>query len=302
MGVPIPQLFDMRALRWNRQRAAASYDKFAFLKDEAARRLADRVDLMRRDFDLCLDVGAHDGRLAQHFAGIGKIGFMIHTDPAETFAIATKKHGPGVVHALGELPFKLESFDAVFSCLSLHWVDDLPGLMMQARRLLKPDGLLLVSLLGGNSLAELKQALAEAEQDITGGLSPRCAPMADIRDIGGLMSRAGLALPVADSDRLTVNYPHMFKLMEDLRGMGEQNAMLARLKTPTRRRVFTRAAEIYQQRFARADGQISASFEIVTVTGWAPHESQQKPLRSGTAAHRLASALESDEKDPETGA
>ena len=168
--------------------------------------------------------------------------------------------------------------------------------------MLKPDGLLLVSLLGGNSLAELKQALAEAEQDITGGLSPRCAPMADIRDIGGLMSRGGLALSVADSDRLTVNYPHMFKLMEDLRGMGEQNAMLARLKTPTRRRVFMRAAEIYQQRFAQADGQIPASFEIVTVTGWAPHESQQKPLRPGTAAHRLASALESDEKDPETGA
>ena len=227
---------------------------------------------------------------------------MIHTDPADGFALASKQHGSGVVHALGDLPYKPESFDAVFSCLSLHWVDDLPGLMMQARRLLKPDGLLLVSLLGGNSLAELKQALAEAEQDITGGLSLRCAPMADIRDIGGLMSRAGLALPVADSDRLTVNYPHMFKLMEDLRGMGEQNAMLARLKTPTRRRVFMRAAEIYQQHFAQADGQIPVSFEIVTVTGWAPHESQQKPLRPGTAAHRLASALETDEQDPETGA
>ncbi len=215
---------------------------------------------MRRHFDLCLDIGAHDGRLAQHFAGLGKIGHMIHTDPADGFALASKRHGSGVVHALGDLPYKPESFDAVFSCLSLHWVDDLPGLMMQARRLLKPDGLLLVSLLGGNSLAELKQALAEAEQDITGGFSPRCAPMADIRDIGGLMSRAGLALPVADSDRLTVNYPHMFKLMEDLRGMGEQNAMLARLKTPTRRRVFMRAAEIYQQRFARADGQILGQF------------------------------------------
>ena len=300
MSVPI--LFDQRLIRQHRQRASHRYADFAFLKDAAAIRLADRLELMRRHFDLCLDIGAHDGRLAQHFAGLGKIGHMIHTDPADGFALASKQHGSGVVHALGDLPYKPESFDAVFSCLSLHWVDDLPGLMMQARRLLKPDGLLLVSLLGGNSLAELKQALAEAEQDITGGLSPRCAPMADIRDIGGLMSRAGLALPVADSDRLTVNYPHMFELMEDLRGMGEQNAMLARLKTPTRRRVFMRAAEIYQQRFARADGQIPASFEIVTVTGWAPHESQQKPLRPGTAARRLASALESDEKDPETGA
>jgi SAM-dependent methyltransferase len=185
--------------------------------------------------------------------------------------------------------------------MSLHWVDDLPGLMMQARRLLKPDGLLLMSLLGGNSLIELRQVLAEAEQDITGGLSPRCAPMADIRDIGGLLGRAGLALPVADSDRLTVHYPHMFKLMADLRGMGEQNALLARLKTPTRRDVFYRAAEIYQQWFGQADGQIPASFEIVTVTGWAPHENQQKPLRPGSAAQRLATVLESDEKDPETG-
>ena len=210
-------------------------------------------------------------------------------------------HGSGIAHALDQLPYKAESFDAVFSCLSLHWVDDLPGLMMQARRLLKPDGLLLMSLLGGNSLIELRQVLAEAEQDITGGLSPRCAPMADIRDIGGLLGRAGLALPVADSDRLTVHYPHMFKLMADLRGMGEQNAMLARLKTPTRRDVFYRAAEIYQQRFGQADGQIPASFEIVTVTGWAPHESQQKPLRPGSAAQRLATVLESDEKDPETG-
>jgi SAM-dependent methyltransferase len=207
----------------------------------------------------------------------------------------------GIVHALDLLPYKAESFDAVFSCLSLHWVDDLPGLMMQARRLLKPDGLLLMSLLGGNSLIELRQVLAEAEQDITGGLSPRCAPMADIRDIGGLLGRAGLALPVADSDRLTVHYPHMFKLMADLRGMGEQNALLARLKTPTRRDVFYRAAEIYQQWFGQADGQIPASFEIVTVTGWAPHENQQKPLRPGSAAQRLATVLESDEKDPETG-
>jgi SAM-dependent methyltransferase len=226
---------------------------------------------------------------------------MIQSDPAVGFALAAAGYGSAIVHALDQLPYKAESFDAVFSCLSLHWVDDLPGLMMQARHLLKPDGLLLMSLLGGNSLIELRQVLAEAEQEITGGLSPRCAPMADIRDIGGLLGRAGLALPVADSDRLTLNYPHMFKLMADLRGMGEQNAMLARLKTPTRRAVFYRAAEIYQQRFGQADGQIPASFEIVTVTGWAPHESQQKPLRPGSAAQRLATVLESDEKDPETG-
>ena len=305
----VPLLFNQQLIRQHRQRASRDYADFAFLKDAAAARLADRLELIRRDFNLCLDLGAHDGRLAQHFAqhsgqdlaGSVKIGHMIQADPAVGFALAAANYGSGIVHALDQLPYKAESFDAVFSCLSLHWVDDLPGLMMQARRLLKPDGLLLMSLLGGNSLIELRQVLAEAEQDITGGLSPRCAPMADIRDIGGLLGRAGLALPVADSDRLTVHYPHMFKLMADLRGMGEQNALLARLKTPTRRDVFYRAAEIYQQRFGQADGQVPASFEIVTVTGWAPHESQQKPLRPGTAAQRLATVLESDEKDPETG-
>ena len=308
-GMTVPLLFDQQLIRQHRQRASRHYADFAFLKDAAAARLLDRLELMRRNFNLCLDIGAHDGRLARLFAkhfsqesaGSGKIGHMIQSDPAVGFARAAAGYGSGIVHALDHLPYKAESFDAVFSCLSLHWVDDLPGLMMQARRLLKPDGLLLLSLLGGNSLIELRQVLAEAEQDITGGLSPRCAPMADIRDIGGLLGRAGLALPVADSDRLTVHYPHMFKLMADLRGMGEQNALLARLKTPTRRDVFYRAAEIYQQWFGQADGQIPASFEIVTVTGWAPHESQQKPLRPGSAAQRLATVLESDEKDPETG-
>ena len=294
-------LFDQRLVQQHRQRAASSYAEFAFLKDVAAARLAERMELIRRDFDLCLDVGAHDGRLGRHFAKLDKIGHLIHAEPAEKFAIATKHHGPVVVHKLGELPYKPKCFDAVFSCLSLHWVDDLPGLMIQACQLLKPDGLLLASLLGGNSLTELKQSLAEAEQDITGGFSPRCAPMADIRDIGGLMSRAGLALPVADSDRLTVNYPNIYKLMADLRGMGEQNALLARLRTPTRRQVFMRAEEIYRHRFGRADGQIPASFEIVTVTGWAPHESQQKPLLPGTATHRLSAVLGADEQDPEVG-
>ena len=301
-GMTIPNLFDQKLIRQHRQRAARKFSDFAFLKDAAAARLADRLDLIRRDFDLCLDVGAHDGRLMQHLARLGKIGCIIQTDPAEKFVINTRQHGPGVVHVLSELPYKPQSFDAVFSCVSLHWVDDLPGMMIQARELLRPDGLLLVNLLGGNSLIELKQVLAEAEQAITGGVSPRCAPMADIRDIGGLMSRAGLALPVADSDRLTVHYPHMFKLMADLRGMGEQNALLARLKIPTKRQVFLQAAEIYQRRFGRADGQIPASFEIVTLTGWAPHESQQKPLRPGVAVHRLATALETDEQDPEAGA
>ena len=304
MGVPIPQLFDMRALRWNRQRAAASYDKFAFLKDEAARRLADRVDLMRRDFELCLDLGAHDGRLSRHLAPLGKIRTVVHSDPAAKFSnnfFPKNKNNiaaPFAVHDFTSLPFADKSFDAVFSCLNFHWVDDLPGLFLQIRHLLRPDGLCLVNLLGGDSLHELRASLIAAEQDITGGFSPRCAPMADIRDVGGLLGRAGLALPVADSDRLTVHYPNMFRLMKDLRGMGEQNVLLGRLRHPTKRAVFVRAAEIYQDKFGLTNGSIPASFEIITLTGWAPHESQQKPLRPGSARARLASAVDSDEITP----
>lgn len=296
----------MEALRRNRQRAAKSYDKFAFLKDEAALRLADRVDLMRRDFGLCLDLGSHDGRLWQHLAPLGKVRTIVQTDPAAKFSNKFSLNNgnptkvPFVVHDFVTLPFADKSFDAVFSCLNFHWVDDLPGLFIQIRQLLRPDGLCLVNLLGGDSLKELRASLIAAEQDISGGFSPRCAPMADIRDVGGLLGRAGLALSVADSDRLTVNYPNMFRLMRDLRGMGEQNVLLGRLRHPTKRAVFLRAAEIYQNKFGQANGSIPASFEIITLTGWAPHESQQKPLRPGSARTRLASAVGTHEITPET--
>ena len=300
-----PKLFDLNALRRNRQRAAKSYDKFAFLKDEAAARLADRVGLMRREFGLCLDLGAHDGRLWRHLAPLGKIETVLHSDPAAMFALnffpncAEYPERPFAVHDFIALPFADASFDAIFSCLNLHWVDDLPGLVMQIRRLLRPDGLCLINLLGGRSLYELRASLIAAEQDIAGGFSPRCAPMVDIRDVGGLLGRAGLALPVADSDRLTVNYPNIFRLMEDLRGMGEQNALLGRIRHPTKRAVFFRAAEIYKDKFGQVDGSIPASFEIITLTGWAPHESQQKPLRPGSAQTRLASAIGADKSASE---
>ncbi len=288
----VPKLFDSFSLRRNRQRAAASYEKFAFLKDEAAMRLADRVDLMRCNFNLCLDLGAHDCRLWNHLARLNKIKTMLHSDPSSNFA--RDSPWPFVVHDFATLPFAEGKFDAVFSCLNLHWVDDLPGLIVQIRNLLRPNGLCLINLLGGNTLNELRASMIAAEQDIVGGFTPRCAPMADIRDVGGLLARAGLALPVADSDRLTVNYPDMFKLMADLRGMGEQNALISRQRYPTRRDVFMRAATIYQEKFGLVDGSIPASFEIITLTGWAPHESQQKPLRPGTAKTRLANVVGSN--------
>lgn len=300
MADTIPQLFDTVAQRHNRSRAAKRYAEFNFLKQEAAMRLADRVELVRRHFPLCLDFGAHDGTLASTLAPLQKTGRIIQADPSPAFARMAASKGPAVATDYARLPFAPSQFDAVFSCLTLHWVDDLPGLLTQMRALLKPDGMLLVSLFGGNSLHELRSALAAAESEIDGGLSPRTAPMADIRDVGALLGRAGLALPVADADRLTITYPHMFRLMEDLRGMGEQNALIGRVRRPTSRKVFMRAAEIYQAEFGRPDGTIPASFEIITLTGWAPHESQQKPLRPGAATKRLADGLDSIELDPES--
>ena len=295
----IPRLFDQAAQRRNRARAAAGFSGFDFLKREAAIRIADRLELMRRDFPLCLDFGSHDGTLTGVIRETGKTGTVLQADPAPEFAAMAAAAGPALASEYDRLSFAEGSFDAVFSCLMLHWVDDLPGVMAQIRRLLKPDGLCLVNLLGGATLTELRASLLEAEQEIYGGAWPRTAPMADIRDVGGLLGRAGLALPVADADRLTITYPDMFRLMADLRGMGEQNALLGRRRTPTARRMFLRAAEIYHDRFAGPDGRIPASFEIITLTGWAPHESQQTPLRPGSAAHRLADSLGTTEHDPE---
>jgi NADH dehydrogenase [ubiquinone] 1 alpha subcomplex assembly factor 5 len=296
----IPRLFDQAAQRRNRERAAAGYGGFDFLKREAAMRIADRLELMRRDFQLCLDFGCHDGTLTRAIRATGKIGTVIQADPATGFAARAGDCGPAVVSDYDRLGFAPGSFDAVFSCLTLHWVDDLPGVMTQIRRLLKPDGLCLVNLLGGSTLTELRAALLQAEEELSGGAGPRTAPMADIRDVGALLGRAGLALPVADADRLTITYPDMFRLMADLRGMGEQNALLGRSKVPTARRLFLRAAEIYHDRFAGPDGRIPASFEIITLTGWAPHGSQQQPLRPGSATHRLADSLGATEQDLES--
>ena len=300
MNPEIPCLFDYAQHCRNRARAAGSFTKFDFLKSEGALRLADRLELVRRDFPLCLDFGCHDGVLTRHLKQTGKVGTVIQADPAFEFARLAGINGPAIVSEAEQLPFAPVMFDAVFSCLSLHWIDDLPGLLMQMRALLKPDGLLLVSFLGGSTLIELRSAFAEAESEIAGGISPRVALMADIRDVGGLLGRAGLALPVADADRLTISYPDLFRLMADLRGMGEQNALQQRVRKPTSRQLFLRAAQIYQARYGRPDGSIPASFEIITLTGWAPHESQQKPLRPGSAIHRLADSLDTTEHDPQS--
>jgi SAM-dependent methyltransferase len=189
------------------------------------------------------------------------------------------------------LPLAPESFDLAVSALSLQCLNDLPGALVQIRRALKPDGLFTGCLLGGQSLHELRSALAAAETQIYGGVSPRVAPFADVRDMGGLLQRAGFALPVADSEPLTVRYANMFALMADLRAMGLANALTARLRKPVAKTFFLRAAEHYAERFADSDGRVRATFEMIFLSGWAPHESQQKPLAPGAAGMRLADAL-----------
>ena len=194
------------------------------------------------------------------------------------------------------LPFGAGSFDLVLSCLSLHWVNDLPGALLQIRHALKPDGLFLAALLGGETLTELRQALLEAELEVEGGASPRVSPFADLRDLGGLLQRAGFALPVADLDSLTLDYESPFALAQDLRVLGETNAVAAQRRGTSRRETLLKAAAIYQTRHGRPDGRIPASFQVLYLTGWAPHASQQQPLAPGSARTRLAAALDSEER------
>ena len=186
--------------------------------------------------------------------------------------------------------------DLVIHALALHWANDPVGQLVQCRRALRPDGLFMALMFGGQTLHELRACLAEAESEVTGGLSPRVLPMGEIRDLGGLLGRAGFALPVADSFTKTVLYRDAFHLMRDLRAMGEGNALHTRLRRPTRRAVLIRAAEIYADRFGTPEGLIPATFEIICLTGWAAHDNQQKPLRPGSAAARLADALNASEQ------
>ncbi len=202
-----------------------------------------------------------------------------------------------------EIDLKRASYDMIVHAMALHWADDPVGQLVQARLALKPDGLLIAVLFGGETLHELRTALAEAESRIMGGISPRIVPMADIRDLGSLLQRAGFSLPVADSRTLTVRYPSLSRLVRDLRGMGETNALADRHRKPATRQLFKEAEAIYRENFADAEGFLIATFELVYLTGWAPHESQQQPLKPGSAKSRLADALRVDERpagDPVT--
>jgi malonyl-ACP O-methyltransferase BioC len=290
--------FDRWTVRRHRDRAAASFDAHAFLFDEIGERLLDRLADIRRPFPRVLDLGCRDGRLYPRLGAVGS-ELLVRADLSEAMTRAAIVRGPGVRTIVADeemLPFADQSFDLVVSNLALHWVNDLPGALAQIQRILRPDGLLLASLFGGETLTELRSSLLAADVAISDGAGPRVSPFCDVRDAAHLLARAGFALPVADVDHLTVTYKDALALMRELRGMGETNALALRQRGFTRRATIAEAAARYARDFAdAAGGRLRASFEVIYLAAWRPHASQQKPLRPGAATTRLADALESRE-------
>ena len=269
-----PILFDRTLLR-ARQRRAQRLGPATFLLDRVAEDMAERLHAVLREFKSAADIGTADDQVRN--ALVQRVGELAHVDLPE--------------HEAEPLPLLPESLELAVSALAFQFVNDLPGVLAQIRRALKPDGLLLAAMVGGDTLTELRQAFAQAEAECEGGVSPHVAPFADLRDVGALLQRAGFALPVTDVDSLVVRYDNAFALMADLRRMGATNVMIERRRTPTRRATLLRMAQIYTSRFADHDGRIRASFDIIWLSGWAPHESQPKPLRPGSAKASLEAAV-----------
>lgn len=280
-----PRPFEPRLVRQRKRRARATFRDASFLHERVAADLADRLEAIPRPFPRVLALGG-EGLFSEEIAArpelAARVGHVVEANLAEI----DPEH----------LPYAPRTFDLIVSPLALHWVNDLPGALIQLRLALKPDGLLLASLFGGETLHELRLALIEAESELTGGAGPRVAPFADLQDIAGLLQRAGYALPAADRDLLVVRYGEPMRLLADLRAMGETAALAERSPRGLSRRILARAFEIYRARFSDADDRVRATFEILTATGWAPHESQQKPLRPGAAKTRLADALGTKEQ------
>jgi SAM-dependent methyltransferase len=278
-----PIVFD-RSLQRRRRLRAATLPPADFLLDHVAGEIADRLGMVLRRFEIGVDLGTPGEAVRAALRKLDAVGMLVGAD-------ALARGRPFVIADEETLPFAEASLDLVVSGLALHFANDLPGVLAQIRRALKPDGLFLAALLGGETLTELRQAFAAAESEIEGGASPRVVPFADLRQLGALLQRAGFAVPVIDAERMTVRYGSAFDLMHDLRRMGATNALVARRRLPLRRRTLMRMADIYARRFADADGRIRASFEIMWLSGWAPHPNQQQPLRPGSAKARLAEAL-----------
>src|SRR5271169_6429202 len=283
-----PAIFD-RALIRSRRRRAARLGPVTFLLDRVADEFADRLAAVMRHFDVAVDLGTPSDAVRSALTRLGSVSTIIRSDAAvDGGAPLAQKSVAADEEAL---PFRDASLDLVVSGLVLQFVNDLPGVLVQIRRALKPDGLFLAALLGGETLTELRQSFAAAESEVEDGASPRVAPFADLRELGALLQRAGFALPVTDADRVTVRYDAAFALMHDLRRMGATSALAERRRSPLRRATLMRTAEIYAERFSDDDGRVRATFEILWLSGWVPHSSQQQPLKPGSAKARLAEAL-----------
>lgn len=286
-------VFDQTLIAANRRRAFVQNDpKAAFLLDIAASEMAERLSVIERRFDEAVEFHGVTGAVGHKAIATGKIEHLRRIETNSDFA------APGemiTTSSLEEVPLEPQSVNLVLSPLNLHLTNDTPGVLIQIRRALKPDGVFLAAIPGAGTLQELRDVLLATEIEMTGGASPRVVPFADVRDVGGLMQRAGFTLPVVDAENYTVRYDSLFPLMRDLRAMGMANPLAARSRKPLTRGFFLRAAEIYAERYADPDGRIRATFSIIYASGWAPHESQQKPLQPGSAKARLADALKVEE-------
>ncbi|WP_120495369.1 methyltransferase domain-containing protein [Kiloniella sp. EL199] len=289
-------IFDRKSVNQHHHRAQNHIEDHDFLFREVADRLGDRLMDIARDFPKTLDLGSNHSILEETLGIRGRIQefvtakFQSEEDSQKDF-VSSKD-----IEIISEIiPSATQVYDLIISNLCLHWVNDLPGILLQAHQSLKADGLFLASMIGGESLKELRACLMEAEMDIEGGVSPRVSPLIDVKDAGALLQRAGFALPVSDFDRIEVSYANAFDLMKELRGMGETNAIHNRKKSFTRRETLLKAAQLYQEKFSDSEGRINATFDIVYLAGWAPHTSQQKPLRPGSAAERLSDFLNTQE-------
>ena len=291
-----PRIFDSRQLLRQRERASQHARAHDFLLQRVADDFAERLEVVNRQFATILDLGSHHGVIGRSMTGRPGAETVVSADTSQR--VLDQCASPRVVVDLEALPFHDATFDLVVSGLSLQLINDLPGALVQVRRCLKPDGLFLGAMLGGSTLQELREAFVAAEAAIEGGVSPRVAPFADVRDLGSLLQRSGFALPVVDADIVTVAYPTPLHLMREIRGMGASNMLVERRRKPLRRATLMRAIEIYGERYARADGRVTATFEILTMTGWCPHENQPKPLQPGSAKTRLADALGVREHKP----
>jgi SAM-dependent methyltransferase len=280
-----PLLFDQAALALRRARMVR--EPAAFLLRHVAEDAAERLATVTRAFPVVAEIGS---------LSLLPRAILLPRTGGAWWRLGPASARPDIVAREDALPLAEGRIDLALSLLALQFVDDLPGALLQMRRALRPDGLFLAALVGGGSLGELRQAFAAAEIEVEGGVSPRVSPFVDVRDLGGLLQRAGFALPVTDSDTLTVRYDDVFGLMRDLRAMGATNVLAERRRIPSRRATLLRMAEIYRERFADPDGRVRATFEIVWASGWAPDASQPKPLRPGSATMRLADALGVSEK------